>query len=398
MSVFELVEKAPEDPILGLNLAFQRDPRPTKVNLGVGAYKTEEGHPLVLSSVSQAEERVVRAHLDKEYQPIPGPTEYRKAAADLVMGEDHPAVAAGRVFAMQAVGGTGALRLGAELLATRGMDTIALSNPTWANHPNIFNRTGIKSTSYPYYDIATHRLDFLKLLESLDQLPPHTPVLLHACCHNPTGMDLSQEQWTTLSSLMLEKKLFPFFDFAYQGFGVGVEEDAWPIRHFAQHHPELLVAYSFAKNLGLYGERAGMLLCLGRDRETAERVGSRLIALARASYSNPPCHAARLVTTVLQNQDLRRLWHSELTQMRHRVMNMRKTLAQAVGASLPSRNFSFMDNQRGMFSFLGISKEQAERLTKDFAIYLPNSGRVNVAGLNSGNLDYVVEAITAVCS
>ncbi len=375
----------PEDPIFGLNTAFRNDPRPNKVNLGVGAYRTSEGNPYILPSVREAEHLVWEKKLNKEYLPIDGDPDFCCFAAGLVLGTTHKVP----LYAAQTLGGTGALRIGGEYLAMNGPKTIFLPNPTWPNHKGVFTRAGLKVETYPYFDKARHIIDFDGFCVSLSSMPSGSIVLLHACCHNPTGTDLTSEQWHQVSELIRRHSLIPFFDFAYQGFGEGIEADAQAIRYFTQQGIECLVAYSFAKNFGLYSERVGLLLVVTKDQSAADLVGRQIKTVIRTNYSNPASHGARIVSTILQSYALKQQWELELASMRQRVGDMRIALVEGVKAD------PMLLNQRGLFTFGLLDSEQVGYLRDQFAIYLPDDGRINVAGLNASNLNYVVEAIMA---
>jgi aspartate/tyrosine/aromatic aminotransferase len=384
----------PDDPILGLTTAFRKDTRSNKVNLGVGAYRTASGEPFVLSSVQEAERQLFEAKLNKEYLPIDGDGAFVQATHGLIFGS-----LAGRLplFGAQALGGTGALRIGAEYLALGGVRTIYLSTPTWANHKNIFSRGGLKVESYPYYDPLTHTVNFPAMLQAIQAMPAGSAILLHGCCHNPTGMDLTQEQWHALSDALLAQGVIPFFDLAYQGFGEGLDADAYPIRYFAEKGHELIVAYSFAKNFGLYGERVGFITFVAKDAAAAERVGRQVRPVIRANYSSPPLHGERIVTTILQSESLTADWHRELETMRLRVIEMRKALAAGLCAKgLSADSYHTLLSQRGLFSYGFLTHDQVQHLRQEFAIYCPDDGRINVAGLNPKNVGYVIDAIESV--
>lgn len=396
MGFFDSVEMASPDPIFSLNTAFSADSRSTKVNLGVGAYKSAELKPVVLSSVKKAEAELVASGDYKEYLPIDGDKEYLHYLTELLFGASSEAVISGRVYGAQTLGGTGALRLGADFLYEELGNRVYLSNPTWANHKPLFARAGYQIEMYPYYDRVKHCLDFEKLCSFLETLEEKSIVLLHGCCHNPTGMDLSFDQWKQVSAIMKGKKLFPFFDLAYQGFGKGLEEDVQAVRFFADEGHEMFLAYSCSKNFGLYCERVGALFALASSKKVAEKMGSKIKILIRQNYSNPPAHGARVVKQILSSPVLRGEWSSELSRMRERIFEMRKAFASGLLACGGSNDFSFMRHQQGMFSFSGLEKDHVDRLISEYGIYMPSSGRINVAGLSSNNLDYVVDAILAV--
>ena len=305
-------------------------------------------------------------------------------------------IASGSVFGAQTIGGTGALRVGGEFLAQQISKTIYLSNPTWPNHKPIFSRAGLKIESYPYYDQSHHRLNFAEMQRSIQEMPADSIVLLQASCHNPTGMDLSMDQWKELSKLIKKQKIMPFFDFAYQGFAQDIDEDAKAIRYFAKEGHEMLVATSYAKNFGIYGERAGFLAIVSKNKETAGKVGSQIKQIVRGNYSTPPLHAARIVATILKDPDLKKEWQDELDNMRLRVNEMRKALVEELLLRSKDKDFSFLKQQRGLFSFCGLDNSQVHQLREEKGIYMPSNGRINVAGLNWHNIEYVVNAIVSV--
>lgn len=396
MSFFEPIELMPDDPILSLPIVFGADPRTTKVNLGIGAYKDSEGKSLILTSVRKAEAILLKRNLNKDYLPIEGDRDFITESLKLVFGAASPLITSGTVFGAQTIGGTGALRIGGEFLAQQISKTIYLSNPTWPNHKAIFNRAGLKIESYPYYDHLHHRLDFPAMYQALNALPSGSIVLLQASCHNPTGMDLAMEQWQEISKLVKKQKIIPFFDFAYQGFAQSIDEDAKGVRYFAEEGHEMLVATSYAKNFGIYGERAGFLAVVSKNKEAANKVGSQIKQIIRGSYSTPPLHSARIVTTILKDPELKKEWLDELDNMRGRVNEMRKALIGELLLRFKDKDFSFLNQQRGLFSFCGLDNGQVHKLREEKGIYMPSNGRMNVAGLNWHNLEYVVNAIVSV--
>lgn len=394
MTVFDSLEEAPGDPILDLTLAFKKDARDTKVNLGVGAYQDSEGLPFVLNCVRNAEELIYNRHLDKEYQPIPGNREYIDASIKLVFGHDFPYE---RVFGTQTIGGTGALRIAGEFLYRQQIcSTIYLSDPTWGNHLSIFKNAGLQLDTYNYYDSLHHRVNFPAICESIRQIPKGSAILLQPCCHNPTGTDLSFAQWEELCFLIKEQEVFPFFDLAYQGFDKGLEEDAKVVRFFAQHHPEMIVASSYSKNLGLYGERLGHLAILCKDERAAQIVGSLTKRIIRASYSMPPLYGGRIVAAILTTDSLKKEWEEELANIRGRIQEMRYNLVAGLGAKGQAERFEYLSHQTGMFSFSGMTTDQTHRLKEERGIYMLKNGRINIAGLNSENIDYFIDSILAV--
>lgn len=390
------VELLPADPILSLPQLFQADTHPQKVNLGVGSYRDAEGKTLVLTSVRAAEQAILEENLAKEYLPIEGNPEFLQSCQDLVFGSELATRIRDRLVGFQAMGGTSAIRVGAEFLKQGISPCMYISQPTWPNHRLIMQRTGLAIQEYPYYDYSKHQVDFDLLCSSLKEAPVGSAVLLQANCHNPTGIDLTQEQWKELSSLMKQLQLLPFFDLAYQGFGKGVEEDAWPVRYFAEEGHEGFVAVSFSKNMGLYGERVGFGCVITADAETAKRVNSHIKQIIRTSYSNPGLHGGRIVSRILRNSDLRTEWIEELTEMRLRIHEMRRALHARLLVDGMQMDIDFMLRQNGMFSLLGLDGNQVKRLRAEFGVYTLENSRINVAGLTSLNLDYVSQAIVHV--
>jgi len=389
-SFFESVTLLPEDPILGLTESFAKDKRTNKVNLGVGSYKNEEGAPLVLSAVKKAETILQQKNLNKEYLPIVGDTTYIQETLKLVFKNITP-----EMFGAQAVGGTGALRIGAEVLAEQKYKRIFLPAPTWGNHNRIFTRGGLAVENYPYYDSKKNGLNFIGMCQAVINMQRGDIILLHACCHNPTGIDLSTEQWGELSLLLKKHGVIPFFDLAYLGFGQGVNDDSKPLQIFLKDNHEMFISVSYSKNFGLYGERVGAFVFVGRDPQIAQKVGSHVKIIIRGNYSNPPSHGARIITTILQSE-LRKEWIEELDSMRQRIQKMRNTLVDGLHNAKCTKDCSYMKQQHGMFSFTGITAEQVQKLQNEYAIYMTSDGRINVAGLNKSNLDYVVNALKKV--
>lgn len=395
--IFNQVELAPADPILGLTDAFKADPRSDKVNLGVGIYKDESSQTPILKSVKLAEQKLLGNETSKSYLGIEGVQAYNRAVQTLLFGIDSPVMNAERVVTAQAPGGTGSLRVAAEFVV-RNTDskTIWVSNPTWANHNNIFQSAGLEVKQYTYYDAAAHSMDFDGMLADLKYAKHGDLVLLHGCCHNPTGIDLNLSQWEHIAQLCLEKELVPLFDFAYQGFGAGVEEDAQGLRAVANLVPELIVANSFSKNFGLYNERIGAVTIVAKDKQTAETAFSQVKSTIRGNYSNPPAHGALIVATILGDDELKTLWLSELQQMRERIAQMRVLFVDTLKAEGVEQDFSFISSQNGMFSFSGLNKAQVERLKIEFGIYIVGSGRISVAGMTRDNMPAICQAIAQV--
>lgn len=396
MPFFHDIPLIPEDSILGIPAAFDADSRPFKVNLGVGTYKTAEGHSLVLNCVRKAESVLFHSHLNKDYSSIQGDPEFLKLVSRLLFGHEFSSLHSKEIWAAQTIGGTGALRIGAEFLSQFVSRTIFLSQPSWANHKPIFERAGLNVGSYPYFCARTCLLDFSGMCLAIENMPPSSIILLHGCCHNPTGIEPTFDQWKELSRRIKKRQLIPFFDLAYQGFGSDLEEDADPIRYFASEGHEMLVAYSFAKNLGLYGERVGSLLIFSPDQDAISKIGSQIKSLIRTNYSTPPINGARIVSTVLKARDLYLEWKAELKNMRDRIEEMRHALVASLRVNGVERDLSFMSKQRGLFSFMGISAEQALDLRQKKGIYLPPSGRLNIAALTTENIEYVAKSLAGV--
>lgn len=396
MSFFESLTELPEDPIVHLPILFAADPRPNKVNLGVGSYKDSEGRPMVLVCVKEAEAALLKEKLNKEYLPIEGNSAFLQANTELIFGKGFADSYAGGHYAIQAVGGTAALRVGGEFLAQETSKTIFIPNPTWPNHKMVFKRSGLNVHTYAYYDERTHQLDFASMCSDISNMPPGSTILLHAGCHNPSGIDPSFKQWQELSSLLKKQRILPFFDFAYQGFVGTPEDDAQAIRYFAVQGHEMLVANSFSKNMGLYGERVGGLTVLAHHTDSIKKISSQLKQIVRANYSTPPLHGMQIVKTILQSAPLKAGWEEELGDMRLRLKEMRRTLLSGLEEKHSHKDWSFLNRQNGFFSFLGLTPEQVQRLNKEYAIYMPANGRINVAGLNPHNMDYVINALIAV--
>jgi len=396
MSFFASVPALPDDPIFGLPALFAADPHPKKVNLGIGVYKDADGKTIVLNVVRKAEELLLKQNLDKDYLFIDGNQKYIQQSLELIFGKNCPGIESKEIYAAQTVGGTGSLRLGSEFLAQEPSRTIFISEFTWPNHKPIFLRAGLVVENYDYYDHKAHKLDFPKFCKSIQSINPGSVIMLQACCHNPTGIDPTFEQWKELSDLIKKQKIIPFFDFAYQGFSEDLEKDAKAVRYFYEQGHEMLVSYSFSKNFGLYGERVGLLAVVTHDAAVAKKVGSQVKQIIRGMYSNPPLQGARIVSTVLQSPELTKEWLEELKDMRTRVQDMRETLVANLMVGAKHHDFTFLNRQKGLFSFCGLSHEQVMHLKKEFGIYMPDNGRINVAGLNPYNMDYVVKSILSV--
>ncbi|HGS4460774.1 TPA: amino acid aminotransferase [Vibrio metschnikovii] len=395
--MFEKVVAAPADPILGLTEEFKSDPRTDKINLGVGIYKNEAGQTPVLATVKKAEAALLESEKTKSYLTIEGTAEYGLAVQKLLFGEQADIISDQRAKTAQAPGGTGALRVAGEFIKRQLGDVkVWISNPTWANHHGVFGAAGLETTEYSYYNAEKKDKDFPAMLADLEQASAGDVVLLHGCCHNPTGIDPTLEEWEILAKLVAEKGLLPLFDFAYQGFAKGVEEDAAGLRIFAQYNPEILVASSFSKNFGLYNERVGAFTLVAASADVANTAFSQVKAIIRSIYSNPPAHGAAVVTYILQNPALRAEWEAEVAEMRERIQEMRElfvTRLQEIGVNA---DFSFIERQNGMFSFSGLNKQQVQRLKEEFGIYIVGSGRISVAGMTKNNMSPLCEGIKVV--
>ncbi|WP_227814647.1 amino acid aminotransferase [Nitrogeniibacter aestuarii] len=396
-SIFAAVEMAPRDPILGLNEAFQADTRAEKVNLGVGVYYNDAGKIPLLGAVRSAEEARLKEAPARGYQPIEGAAAYNKAVQGLLFGANAELVAAGRAITFEALGGTGALKIGADFLKRVNPEAqVLISNPSWENHRALFEAAGFEVGTYAYYDASTRGVNFDGMLTSLRGAAAGTIVVLHACCHNPTGADLSADQWAQVVEVVRSQNLVAFIDMAYQGFADGIEPDAVALRLFAESGLEFFVASSFSKSFSLYGERVGALTIVTDNKETSTRVLSQVKRVVRTNYSNPPTHGGAVVAAVLSSPALRQQWEDELAGMRDRIREMRVALVEKIKAAGAEQDFSFVVRQRGMFSFTGLTADQVEKLKQDFGIYAVSSGRICLAALNSGNIDYVAKAIATV--
>ncbi|BAC94860.1 aspartate aminotransferase [Vibrio vulnificus YJ016] len=395
--MFEKVVAAPADPILGLTEEFKKDPRAEKINLGVGIYKTEQGETPVLATVKKAEAALVETEKTKSYLTIEGTAEYALAVQKLLFGADAELINAQRAKTAQAPGGTGALRVAGEFIKRQLGDVkIWISNPTWANHHGVFRAAGLETVEYAYYNPETKDKDFAAMLADLEKASAGDVVLLHGCCHNPTGIDPTAQEWEALAKLVADKGLLPLFDFAYQGFAKGVEEDAQGLRTFAKFNKEILVASSFSKNFGLYNERVGAFTLVAESQEIAETAFSQVKAIIRSIYSNPPAHGSAVVTHILNDAALRAEWEAEVAEMRDRIQEMRELFVATLKEEGVAADFSFIERQNGMFSFSGLNKDQVARLKEEFAIYIVGSGRISVAGMTKSNMGPLCKAIAAV--
>ena len=395
--LFSAIEMAPRDPILGITEGFNADKNPAKVNLGVGVYYDDNGKVPLLECVKKAEAILMEKFAPRTYLPIEGLAAYDKAVQELVFGADSAVVQEKRAITAQAIGGTGALKLGADFLKRFAPDAqVWISDPSWENHRALFETAGFTVNNYPYYDAATRGVNFSGMLDALKAMPAGSIVLLHACCHNPTGADLSDDQWTQVIEVVSQRGLIPFLDMAYQGFGDGIEADGKVVRRFAEAGGALFVSNSFSKSFSLYGERVGALSIVAASAEEAARVMSQLKRVIRTNYSNPPIHGGQVVAIVLSTPELRQLWEEELAGMRVRIREMRAAFVAQLKAKAPAHNFDFVTQQRGMFSYSGLTKAQVDKLRDNNSIYAVDTGRICVAALNKRNIDAVIDAIAAV--
>ena len=395
--MFAAVELAPRDPILGLNEAFAADSRSTKVNLGVGVYCDENGKLPLLKAVKEAEAIRIANALPRGYLPIEGVPLYNQAVQGLLFGSDSAIVTQGRAATFEALGGTGALKIGADFLKRMLPNSeLLISDPSWENHRALFEAAGFKVSTYPYYDAPSHGVNFAGMLATLENAAEQTIVVLHACCHNPTGVDLSNEQWSQVVATVKAKNLVAFLDFAYQGFGDGIAEDSAALNMFSQSGISFFISSSFSKSFSFYGERVGALTVVTQSKDETTRVTSQIKRVIRTNYSNPPTHGASVVAAVLSTPALRQMWEEELAGMRTRIKAMRSGFVDGLNAMGVSQDFSFVGRQRGMFSYSGLTAEQVEKLRVNDGIYAVNTGRICVAALNNKNLDYVLKAIAKV--
>jgi aromatic-amino-acid transaminase len=391
------VEMAPRDPILGVTETFNADTNPRKVNLGVGVYYDDNGKVPVLECVRRAEQKLAETALPRNYLPIDGLQAYDRGVQELVFGKDSPALREQRIVTVQTLGGTGGLKIGADLLRRlNGSAQIWISDPSWENHQALFDYAGFKVQAYPYYDPATHGVRFDAMMDTLSKLPAGAIAVLHACCHNPTGVDLAADQWEQVIKVVNERRIVPFLDMAYQGFADGLEADAAVVRRFAAACPVALVSTSFSKSLSLYGERVGALSVVAGTPDEATRALSQLKRVIRTNYSNPPTHGGQAVVTVLTTPELRSLWDKELGEMRERIKVMRRQLVDKIRSNRSDFDFGFIARQRGLFSYSGLNRDQVRRLREEYSLYAIESGRICVPALNSRNIDYVAKAIASV--
>jgi aspartate aminotransferase len=395
--VFESLKALPADAILGIMTLFRADTSPRKVDLSVGVYQDETGRTPVLECVKRAERAILEEQDTKTYVAIAGNAGFNRGVEEILYGKGHPAIAAGRVATVQSPGGSGGLGVAGYLIARARPGTkIHLSDPTWPNHSPLLKLSGLVLEQYPYYDYATHRVKFDAMTAALEKAAAGDSVLLHGCCHNPCGADLTREQWSALAGLCERRGLIPFVDLAYQGLAEGLDADAYGVRLMAERLPEVVVVTSCSKNLGLYRERVGSVSVVAKDKAARDLVLANLANVARSIYSMPPDHGAAIAERVLHSPELRVLWEKELAEMRSRLNGLRQLFVKHLKARNVGRDFSFIANERGLFSFLGITKEQVVRLREEFHVYMVESSRINIAGINHGNVDRVADAIAAV--
>jgi aspartate/tyrosine/aromatic aminotransferase len=395
--MFERLQMAPKDPILGLAETFREDPRSGKINLAVGVYQDTSGKTPILESVRIAGERVIQRQSSKAYLPISGSPAFAAAVGKMLFGESLEVVQSGRSATSHTPGGTGALRVAADLIHQQfPQATVWMTDPTWPNHPQIFAAASVPTKTFPYFDAKANRMSWDAMLAAIQKMPAGDVILLHGCCHNPTGIDPTLEEWSKLADAVYGRGLLPLLDFAYQGFAVGINEDAAGLRAFCRPNAELIICSSFSKNFGLYCERVGALTIVAADKKATDTAQSQVKICIRSNYSNPPAHGAELVTTVLGDAALAAMWEKEVAQMRGRINGMRELFANTLKAKGVPGDFSFITKQRGMFSFSGLTREQVDALKDKHAIYIVGSGRINVAGITPTNCDQLCAAIADV--
>jgi len=395
--MFQSIERRPPDPILGLSAAYKSDTNPKKVDLGVGVYKDEAGNCPVMTAVKKAENTLWKEEDSKSYIAQAGPELFIKYTGELLLGAGSAILKEKRAAVVLAPGGSGSLRVAAEFVNRNAPGTrILVSDPTWNNHIPLLGSAGLKVETYPYYDYATHQIKFDQMMSAINKAKKGDLVLIHGCCHNPCGADLSREQWEAVTEAALKHGFTPYIDLAYQGLGDGLEEDVYGLRLMANQLPELIIASSYSKNFGLYRERAGAVTVITESATQTEAAASQVVSTAREMYSVPPAHGAALVAMILDDAALKTEWDSELTEMRDRINGLRVELVNKLKSKGVDRDFSFIQNEKGMFSFLGLTPEQVKRLINEFSIYLVGSSRINVAGINKSNIDYLADSIKAV--
>lgn len=395
--MFASIAQAPPDSILGLTEAFKKDPRPHKINLSVGVYCDESGKTPVLASVKEAERHLLASEVTKGYLPIDGSPQFGQRVQDMIFGPGHEAIVSKRVATAHTPSGTAAVRVAADFIKKNLPNaTVWMSEPTWPNHPQIFQAAGLSCKTYPYFDPVTNGLAFDNMLAGLEAITAGDVVLLHGCCHNPSGIDPTPTQWQTIGQVLARRQALPLVDFAYQGFGLGLEEDAASVRELVKSNAEVLIASSYSKNFGLYNERVGALTIVAADTESVGRVLSQVKSVIRANYSSPPAHGGAVVSTILADTSLRSQWEKELADMRKRIHDMRKLFVDTLTQKGIQTDFSFITRQLGMFSFSGLSKAQVDRLKDEYAVYVVGNGRINVAGMTPTNMPVLADAIKAV--
>ncbi len=398
MPFFETIGMLPDDPSLSLPSAFAFDPRKRKVNLASCDYLDTNGSPVTFSCARKAEMMLTGKGVNHDALPLEGHKEYIQSTLKLLLGENSPVIAAEEVFGIQTLGGTHALSIAAEFLSHQIKSSLYLSSPTWQEHKSILSQGGLSTKQYSYYDSLHHCLDFPALCQSIEKMEPGAVIVLQACCHNPTGFDPSKEQWKELSTLIKKQKLLPLFDVAYQGMGHGLEEDVWPIRYFVEQQHEVIIAYTFSKNMELLYERLGLLAFVTHNKETVHRIKSQVRSIMRHHYASPPSFGANVIASILNTPTLKMEWEKELESMRDRFSDLRRSLLSHLQSKGVEKDFSFLNQQCGMFSFCGLDRSQVHRLRQENGIYIPLNGNINIAGLNWQNIDYVTEAVLTVLS
>ncbi len=397
--MFQSLTPLPPDPILGLSVAFKADTNPNKIDLGIGVYKDAQGNTPVMSAVKKAEDIILNSQTTKTYIGPVGAAEYNETVARMVLGETLYDSLGKRRVTVQSPGGTGGLRLAAEFIKKANADaTVWVSDPTWANHVPLITSAGLKIEKYPYYDYTSHSVRFEEMLDCLRRVTQGDLVLLHGCCHNPSGADLNQQQWQAVRDVALKQGFTVFIDMAYQGLGDGIDEDVYGVRQLAESLPELIIVSSCSKNFGLYRERTGALTVICDSDASTKAATTLIAAAARANYSMPPDHGAAIVQLIMHDADLRSEWDQELTGMRDRINSLRSLLVERIAAAGIEEDFSFIEREKGMFSFLGVNVEQVQTLINDYSIYLVNSSRINVASVNESNIDYLTSSLAKVLS
>ncbi len=395
--MFEELPALSADPILGLIMAYNADTNDHKVDLGAGVYKDEQGHTPIMKAVAEAQSRWAEAETTKVYAPPAGFEGFNEGLLQLLLGKEHPAIRQGRAISVQTAGGCGALRVAAGMLQRcRKNIKVWVSTPTWANHIPLLGSAGLELVEYPYYDSQHHKIDFDAMMTSLATVEAGDVVLLHGCCHNPSGADLNREQWQAVAKVLLERGATPFIDIAYQGLGDGLDEDAYGLRYLTEHCPEVIIATSCSKNFGLYRERVGAAVVVASNAETADVCRGQLLNVAREIYSMPPSHGAALVDLILHDEVLTQQWRQELSLVRGRISGLRKAFVTRLADTEAGDRFNYIKDEKGMFSFLGLTVDQVNRLKQDSSIYMVGSSRINIAGLNDNNMDYVVESLLKV--